>query len=260
MTQHSTNDAISGIDHVPGCQTQLLALFDELVDVIFCLKDDNGTYLAVNHAFVRRTGRQSKRDIIGKTATDLFAAALAQRYDEQDAHVLSTGDPLRDELDLVRREDGTLGWYVTTKFPLDPESGRDRPGLVSISRDLKTPRHNDVDARALAKVVDHVRAHLQEKIRVAELAAVAGLSPAQLDRRMRKTFGLSPTKYVMRTRVDRAAELLADPDIPLADVAVLAGFYDQANLTHQFARLTNETPAQFRALQLGKHGDTGGST
>ncbi|MCP3939770.1 MAG: AraC family transcriptional regulator [Actinomycetia bacterium] len=237
------------------CQTQLLGLLDVLVDVIFCLKDPGGTYLAVNHAFVRRTGRRSKREVIGRKANDLFSPALAQRYDEQDTHVLTSGEALRDELELIRRADGTLGWYLTTKLPIEPAENQSRPGLVSVSRDLKTPRHDDGDARALAKVVEHVRSHLQDKIRVADLAETAGLTAAQLDRRMRKTFGLSPSNYVVRARVDRAAELLADAEISLANVAATAGFYDQANLTHQFARLTNETPAQFRAIQIGRRTD-----
>lgn len=247
MSEESTNGAI------PDCQSQLLDLFDLLVDVIFCIKAADGTYVAVNQAFVRRTGRSSKREVVGRRASDFFSMALAERYEEQDAQVLSTGRPLRDELELIRREDGSLGWYLTAKFALTPDEEGVRAGLVNISRDLRTPREDDLDARALAKIVDHVQDNLQHKIRVADLAAVAGLSGSQLDRRMRRTFGLSTSKYIIRARVDRAAELLSDPAIPLADVATQAGFYDQANLTHQFGRLTNETPGQFRANQVRRN-------
>ncbi len=255
MNRKSSNTHLVQLDPLPACQTELLALFDLLVDVIFCLKDHDGRYLAVNNAFVRRTGRHSKRDVVGRRASDLFISALADRYDEQDAYVVSSGKALRDELELIRREDGSLGWYLTTKLPLEPELSGGGRGLVTISRDLRTPREDDLDARALTKVVEFVRANLRERIRVANLASVADLSTAQLDRRMRNTFGLSPSKYITRSRVDRAAELLTDPYIPLSEVAVRAGFYDQANLTHQFARLTNETPAQFRANQLQRAAD-----
>ncbi|MEM9651353.1 MAG: helix-turn-helix domain-containing protein [Actinomycetota bacterium] len=218
-----------------------------MVDVIFCIKDHSGRYQAVNHAFVRRTGRSSKRDVLGRQASDFFAPSLAERYAEQDTYVLSTGKTLRDELELIRRENGDTGWYVTTKLPLDPTDDHPRPGLVSISHDLKTPRDDDADVLALARVIDHVRANLQRRMKVAELADVAGLTATQLDRRMKATFGVSPSKYVTRARVNRAAELLTETAEPLADVAVAAGFYDQANLTRQFARLTGETPAQFRS-------------
>jgi len=237
-----------GAREVFACQPELLGLLDVLVDVIFCAKDLEGRYLAVNPAFVRRTGRRSKREVIGRRAVDVFPSALARRYEEQDRQVLSTGEALRDELELIRREDGSLGWYLTTKLPVaDPLTG-EPAGLVSVSRDLRTPSADDVVA-SLGRVVEHVRANLASRMTVEELAGVAGCSRSQLERRMRKTFGLPAGKYVLRARVDRAAELLAGTDLPLAEVAVAAGFYDQADLTHWFGRLTNETPSQFRAKQ-----------
>ena len=102
---------------------------------------------------------------------------------------------------------------------------------------------------SLRSVVDHVATNLHDTIRVAELCEVASCSPDQLERRMKRVFGLTATQYVLRTRVDRAATLLTDTDLPLADIAVAAGFYDQADLTRRFARLTNETPARFRAAR-----------
>ena len=231
-------------------QTEILELIDLLVDVMFCMKDTESKYVAVNSAFVRRAGRSSKRDVIGRRAIDLFSAPMAERYEEQDRRVFATGRPLRDELELIRRKGGGLGWYVTTKLPAASRTEPGRMcGLVSISRDLLTPSEDDVSAHALRRVVEHVREHLTDTIRVPDLASAAGLSRSQLERRMRKAFGLSAMQYVLRARSERAAELLADTDLPLAEVAVMAGFYDQADLTRRFARLTNETPAQFRAHQ-----------
>lgn len=231
------------------CQPELLELLDLLIDVIFCMKSADGTYVAVNAAFVRRTGRTSKREVIGFRATDLFRPEFAARYEAQDERVLRTGEPLRDELELIRREDGSLGWYLTTKLPVPPSETNAGGGLVNVSRDLRLPREDDAGVVALSKVVEFVRANLDQTIRVADMAAATGLTPAQLDRRMRKAFGISATKYLLRARVNRAAELLTDTEISLADVAHRCGFYDQADLTNRFARLTNETPAQFRSNQ-----------
>ena len=240
----------TGIDlsSVPACQDELLGLFDVLVDVIFCAKDLDGRYVAVNPAFVRRTGRRSRGEVVGRRASEIFPRAQAERYEAQDAEVFGAGEPLRDELELIRRENGELGWYLTTKLPVVDRATGATTGLVSVSRDLRTSDDDEVVA-SMARVVDHVRANLARRIPVADLAALAGCSPSQLERRMRKTFGLPPGKYLLRARVDRAAELLVGSDLPLAEVAVEAGFYDQADLTRHFARLLDETPAQFRAKQ-----------
>ncbi len=233
-----------------ACQDELLELLDLLIDVIFCMKGLDGRYVAVNSAFVRRTGRKSKREVIGFRATELFGPALAQRYEEQDSVVLAEGKTLRDELELIRREDGSLGWYLTNKIPVAAQQDRSSiTGLVSISRDLRTPSADDTAVRSLSRVLDHVRSNLATTIRVADLATIAECSTSQLERRMRKTFGLSAKQYVLRARVDKAAELLINTELSVADIAIETGFYDQADLTHRFARLTNETPAQFRSQQ-----------
>ena len=116
-----------------ACQDELIELFGLLVNVMFCMKRTDLTYVEVNAAFVRRTGRRSKRDVIGRTAADLFVPELAERYEEQDARVFATGEPLRDELELIAREDGTLGWYLTSKLPVAAVDAPDAlAGLVSV--------------------------------------------------------------------------------------------------------------------------------
>ncbi len=221
----------------------LLALFDELVNVMFCAKGTDGRYVAVNPAFVHRSGRSSRREVVGRRASDLFPPPLAERYEEQDQRIFETKVPLRDELELIRRPDGSHGWYLTTKLPVVAE-GQIR-GLVSISRDLQAP--DDSDLGSLSRVVELVRDRLADTLRVADLATAAGTSEAQLERRMKRVFGLTANQYILKVRVDQARRLLLTTDTPLATVAADVGFYDQASFTKRFARLTGQTPAQFRS-------------
>ncbi len=231
-----------------ACQDELLALLETLINVIFCAKDLDGRYVEVNSAFVRRTGKKSKREVIGTKAADHFVADLAERYDEQDRQVFGTGEPLRDQLELIRRTNGELGWYLTTKLAVgDPDDRATVIGLVSVSRDLLTPSEENIALERLQDVVDHVRANLDQPNRVAELARVAGCSEQQLERRMRRVFGLTATQYVLRVRVETAARMLAETDESISVIAALCGFYDQPDFTRRFARLANATPAQFRA-------------
>ncbi|MFS0700925.1 helix-turn-helix domain-containing protein [Cellulomonas sp. 179-A 4D5 NHS] len=222
----------------------MLALMDELSGTMFCAKDTDGRYAAVNPVFVARTSERSRRAVLGRRAEDLFIPELAQHYAAQDAHVLGTGRALRHLLELVRRPGGEPGWYVTSKLPV--RDGGEVVGLVSISQDLRTADTGDVAVRSLSRVVALVEERLTEPVAVADLARAAGCSPSTLERRMRRVFGLSPQQFVLRARIDHAAGLLTTTDVPLADVAARAGFYDQAAFTRTFGRLTGETPAQFR--------------
>ena len=236
----------------PGLRSEMVALFETLVNVMFCVKDTSGIYVEVNTAFVRRTGRQSKRDVIGRRAFDLFAAERAELYEEQDARVIAGEGPLRDELELIRRPDGELGWYLTTKRSVD-EAGTSL-GLVSVSRDLQTPTADGVGVASLQSLVAHVRDNLTEPLRNNDLAEVAGCTTDQLDRRVRRVFGLSPKQYVLRVKVERAIELLTSTDAPLTNVAHQAGFYDQSDFSKRFARATGRTPSEFRSLGIDSLG------
>src|SRR5262249_46061397 len=73
----------------------LRALIDSIPDMIFC-KGHDGTYLACNAAWARRTGR-TERDIVGLKAQDLFPAAISALYEIQDRDVLQTGRTQRTD-------------------------------------------------------------------------------------------------------------------------------------------------------------------
>lgn len=229
-----------GLDYSP----ELVELFDALVNVIFCVKDPEGRYLVVNNAFVRRTGRSSKRDVVGRRAIELFHEALAERYEEQDAKILQGAKPLHDELELIARTGGSLGWYLTTKIPVLRAGAVS--AIVSVSRDLDVAKEETVEIESLTRVVTEVGQRLAESVKVAALAEVAHCTEKQLESRVKRVFGVTVTQYVLQRRVERATRLLTESDLALAEIATQCGFYDQANFTRRFARLTNSTPAQFR--------------
>ncbi len=237
----------------PALSRELVALFETLVNVMFCAKDVTGAYVEVNSAFVRRTERSSKRDVVGRRAKDLFAPERAELYEQQDTRVIEGEGPLVDELELIRRPDGELGWYLTTKRSVHNEIGESL-GLVSVSRDLEAPSEDAVGVASLQPLISYVRANLGKPLRSVELAEIVGCSPDQLDRRVRRVFGLSPKQYVLRVKVERAIELLSTANAPLVDVARMSGFYDQPDFSRRFVRATGRTPAEFRSLGIGSLG------
>jgi PAS domain S-box-containing protein len=237
-------EPVSKLD-AADAEWQLISLLDDLVNVMFCAKARDGRYRAVNTAFVRRSGRTSKRDVLGQRASDLFPGELATRYEEQDARVMGNDEVLHDELELIRRPDSSTGWYLTAKRPIHDGTGA-VVGLVSVSRDLLTPDERGISVESLEPIVAAVRRGFESPPTAVELSELAGCSPAQLDRRMKKVFGLTTAQFLLKTRIDRAAELLRRTTDSVASVAAATGFYDQAAFTKQFVRLLGETPTQFR--------------
>ncbi len=224
------NDAFAGAPHT-----------------MFCVKDTAGHYLAINQAFAERAGRRPNQ-ILGRTARDLFPADLVDTYEAQDAALLSTGEPIRNELEMILRPDGSRGWYVTSKTLLRDEDG-EVTGIVVVSDDLRRSADAAQHHQGLHGAIDLIRRSFAEPLKVADIATAAALSPAQLERAMRRTLGISPKQLLIRTRIDEAARRLDDTDATLATIASACGFYDQSSFTRQFQRAVGLTPGAYRARQ-----------
>lgn len=220
-------------------------LFDHIPDVVFSIKDREGRYVSMSAACVERCGLNHKRDAIGKTAAELFPKPMAARYYEQDQRVFASGKSIIDNLDLTLFKDGSPGWCLTSKVPLY-DSQRSIIGLAVISKDLIEPsRAGFIDAK-LAETVDYILAHYAQQLLLEDLAQRAELSVAQFDRRMKRIFQLSAGQFIIKTRIDAAAEQLRTSQRPIAEIALNCGFCDQSALTRQFRQLTGLSPTQYR--------------
>jgi len=60
--------------------------------------------------------------------------------------------------------------------------------------------------------------------------------------------GVTPHQYLVRTRLRRAAALLADPDRRIGDIALEVGFGDLSNFVRTFHRAAGMSPGRFRRL------------
>jgi AraC-like DNA-binding protein len=85
-------------------------------------------------------------------------------------------------------------------------------------------------------------------IRVAALAATAGVVPRTLQRHFRKRTGLAPKRYAAVQRFSGALQQVALGGGSLANIASEAGYCDQAHLTTDLGRHAGLSPGQFRAL------------
>ncbi|GAA0721710.1 AraC family transcriptional regulator [Dokdonella soli] len=221
------------------------ALFDRLPDIVFSIKDRSGRYVVMSEACVGRCGLTSKRDAIGRTAFDLFPAPMAERYTHQDEQLFRTGRPIVDNLDLTVYGDRSSGWCLSTKEPLRDSEGQ-VIGLACISKDLVEPSRAGLVDVSFVRAIDYLLEHFAEPLCAEDLARMAGLSPAQFGRRMKKIFHLTAAQYLIKTRVDAAAQRLVNSDQTIAEIALATGFCDQSSFSHRFRHTTGLTPGQYR--------------
>lgn len=166
---------------------------------------------------------------------------------------------LRD--DLVFFEDEPLetlvGAYVNRAFDrtmLPTSLEMEGRALLLLDRLLNlhgtstfaVPARGGLSQRELRRVTDFVQEHLAEDPALGTLAQLVGLSPKHFSRVFRRSTGIGPNQWLVKQRVARARELLADRTLSIAEIALSCGFADQSHLTVTFRRVTGTTPGRFR--------------
>ena len=105
-------------------------------------------------------------------------------------------------------------------------------------------------ARDRQRAVDaamRIAAEAQQELSLPQLAADAGLSPYHFLRLFARVLGVTPHQYLVRSRLKRAARLLAEDELPVTDVALDVGFADLSNFVRSFRRAAGVSPSGFRA-------------
>lgn len=81
---------------------------------------------------------------------------------------------------------------------------------------------------------------------VFRLAEVSGVSEAHFARSFKAAFGVPPHRYLLTRRIERAAALLRDTDLPITDIAFETGWNSLGTFGRIFRDITGENPSELR--------------
>ncbi|HVU23025.1 MAG TPA: AraC family transcriptional regulator [Opitutus sp.] len=107
------------------------------------------------------------------------------------------------------------------------------------------PRLNHEDALRIEKVCRWVHGHLAEEIAQPAAAAQAALSPTCFSRFFRRKMGCTFPAYVTELRIARAANLMVEENMRVADACFASGFKNLSHFNCQFRRLKGMNPRTF---------------
>lgn len=96
------------------------------------------------------------------------------------------------------------------------------------------------------RLLEYIDAHLADPMTLDELADAASLSPYHLIRSFKAEMGVTPFRWVLQQRVERARRLLEITDLPLATIAYACGFSSQSHFSTSFKQVVGATPAVYR--------------
>jgi len=132
--------------------------------------------------------------------------------------------------------------------------GLDEMGPVLAARFLKLgikrakSAVSGANRRRAVEAAQWIDARSQEEISLEQAAAQAGLSPFHFLRVFSGVLGVTPHQYLVRSRLRRAARLLADEDRSITGIALDVGFADLSNFVRSFRRAAGVSPRGFRRL------------
>jgi len=223
----------------------LQALFDLAPDVAFFVKDSDGRYVTVNQSLLSRHGLRDRSDAIGKRPVDICPGDFGRIPTEQDQRILRTGKPLVEHLELQWYRPREPVWCLTTKLPLRDDAGT-TTGIIGFSRDVRTPVQTDDIPLAFAEVIAEFEEDPSMECSPATLAEQSQLSPPQFAKLTRRVFGLTPSQFIVKTRITAGSRWLRDSDQSVAEIAQRCGYHDQSAFTRAFRATTSLTPLEYR--------------
>ncbi len=113
---------------------------------------------------------------------------------------------------------------------------------------FKIPPRRGLEPWQKLRTEEMLRDHLAGNITIKELATACSLSASHFGRCFRISFGASVHQRLIQLRMAYAKDLLTQTDRTLVEIALSAGFYDQAAFSRTFSRIEHMTPSRWRRL------------
>ncbi len=113
---------------------------------------------------------------------------------------------------------------------------------------LPVPRYDigGLSPRKLRQTLDYIQAHLQHEIALQALANEVHLERHHFAHAFKQSTGISPYEFVLRCRIERAAQMLAATNEKIQEIAGAVGFSDAGQFARQFKRIVGIAPRSYR--------------
>ncbi|MDF2793389.1 MAG: AraC family transcriptional regulator [Pseudomonas orientalis] len=133
-----------------------------------------------------------------------------------------------ERAELLHKQSALVGYFSDVQQRLNPS-------LTSV---------REVNHK-LERAADYIREHCTEALKLEDICSAAELSPSYLIRAFKQYYGLTPHAFLVNRRIQFARTQLRNGEL-IADVALAAGFADQAHFQRAFKQHFAATPGQYR--------------
>ncbi|WP_433735699.1 helix-turn-helix domain-containing protein [Pseudomonas putida] len=132
------------------------------------------------------------------------------------------------EQDVLRKHSAAVEFFTDVQLRLNP-----------VDQPLREPNFK------LERAAEFIRDHCTQLLKLEDICEAAQLSPSYLIRAFKQRYGMTPHAFVVNQRIQFARDQLRNGKL-IADVALEAGFSDQAHFQRAFKQHLAATPGQYR--------------
>lgn len=100
----------------------------------------------------------------------------------------------------------------------------------------------------IKRVVEYIKKNIHNELNLKILSEVAGLSPNHFHKVFTDTLNITPNAYIIKSRLDRAKELLAKTSLAIAEIALKCGFENTPYFSYLFKKEVGVSPVKFRRM------------
>ena len=126
--------------------------------------------------------------------------------------------------------------------------GRSRAatGMKTISPDA--PRKQEEYIEKFIEICNYISAHCSDELNLEAVASMSGFSKFYFSKLFKQFTNVSFYKYVNQKRIEKAAEMLTEPNISITNVALSCGFESLSSFIRMFKIVKGCTPTEFRNM------------
>jgi AraC-like DNA-binding protein/ligand-binding sensor protein len=121
--------------------------------------------------------------------------------------------------------------------------------LAIVSNQVIIQQEN-ADVPVIKKAKEYIREHQAEKISLGTVAKAVNMSAFYFCKMFKKAAGINFTDYLTRVRIERARNLLLNPNLRISEIGFEVGFQSLTHFNRVFKKITGQSPTDYRAQLL----------
>lgn len=126
--------------------------------------------------------------------------------------------------------------------------GRSRAAAGMETASPDAPRKQEEYIEKFIEICNYISAHCSDELNLEAVASMSGFSKFYFSRLFKQFTNVSFYKYVNQKRIEKAAEMLTEPNISITNVALSCGFESLSSFIRMFKIVKGCTPTEFRNM------------